>query len=400
MGCRWTSGIHRVPLDRSIDRAHLSIPTVRTVRGCDNPLEIGAIAMGRIPCSAHGGRNRGWRGAEYYYIRPPRCTYVRTYVRSTYTRVLRISWTLERRLEGGGRACTAPQPSGAHLLVRRSAARYLQRRANSWRGLLASLVTTVFSSWSTSIDLWSIVNARLIERAWVARPCTLALPARPASLPSTPRRGYTSSLFFFIPLLLAPSFLALPLAPCCCLPSAAFRPSPTSGIRDTGFIGFPFSSFHSFASFSRWPMFRFDQWILLLLGERLWRGRTGEISMGKGLKESRVSRFWWRNWVLNGLKKRDSEQSSDKVISICVFVNLIVYSLFFFFFFYFEIMLAQFILYDYKIVRFILICFLSFCHNCDIAGKTIDTIVLHSLKIVLKNLCLKFRSLKIRSRIR
>lgn len=153
MGCRWTSGIHRVPLDRSIDRAHLSIPTVRTVRGCDNPLEIGAIAMGRIPCSAHGGRNRGWRGAEYYYIRPPRCTYVRTYVRSTYTRVLRISWTLERRLEGGGRACTAPQPSGAHLLVRRSAARYLQRRANSWRGLLASLVTTVFSSWSTSIDL-------------------------------------------------------------------------------------------------------------------------------------------------------------------------------------------------------------------------------------------------------
>lgn len=98
MGCRWTSGIHRVPLDRSIDRAHLSIPTVRTVRGCDNPLEIGAIAMGRIPCSAHGGKNRGWRGAEYYYIRPPRCTYVRTYVRTLACSVSRGRWS------GGWRA--------------------------------------------------------------------------------------------------------------------------------------------------------------------------------------------------------------------------------------------------------------------------------------------------------
>lgn len=62
---------------------------------------------------------------------------------------------------------------------RRSAARYLQRRANSSRGLRAPLVTTVFSSWSTSIDLWSIVNARLIERAWVARPCTLLLRLPP-----------------------------------------------------------------------------------------------------------------------------------------------------------------------------------------------------------------------------
>lgn len=47
----------------------------------------------------------------------------------------------------------------------RSAGRYLQRRANSSRSPHAFLVTTVFSSWSTSIDLWSIVNARLIERA-------------------------------------------------------------------------------------------------------------------------------------------------------------------------------------------------------------------------------------------
>ena len=84
---------------------------------------------------------------------------------------------------------------------RRSAARYLQRRANSSRGLRAPLVTTVFSSWSTSIDLWSIVNARLIERAWVARPCTppfLCLPPHDRS-----------ALFFSLSLFLLP---CLPLS--------------------------------------------------------------------------------------------------------------------------------------------------------------------------------------------
>lgn len=357
--------------------------------------------MGRIPCSAHGGRNRGWRGAEYYYIRPPRCTYVRTYVRSTYTRVLRISWTLERRLEGGGRACTAPQPSGAHLLVRRSAARYLQRRANSWRGLLASLVTTVFSSWSTSIDLWSIVNARLIERAWVARPCTLALPARPTCLPAfhPTTRIYLFSLFFYPspsrPILSRPPPRSLLLPSFCCLPSL-------SHLRHTGyglywFSFFFLSFFRKFFSLTDVSLRSMDSFVV---GRETVKGEDGGNFDGEGVE--RIESFSVLMEKL-GIKRFKKERFWAKQIKLFPFVfllqlNLIVYSLFFFF--YFEIMLAQFILYDHKIVRFILICFLSFCHNCDIAGKTIDTIVLHSLKIVLKNLCLKFRSLKIRSRIR
>ena len=124
----------------------LLIPAVRTVRGCDNPLEIGAIALGRIPCSGPRREKSGEGGEERPSIIISALLDARMYVHSRAPYL----WTW---LEGAGRACTAPQPSGAHLLVRRSAARYLQRRANSWRGLLASLVTTVFSSWSTSIDL-------------------------------------------------------------------------------------------------------------------------------------------------------------------------------------------------------------------------------------------------------
>lgn len=293
----------------------LLIPAVRTVRGCDNPLEIGAIALGRIPCSGPRREKSGEGGEERPSIIISALLDARMYVHSRAPYL----WTW---LEGAGRACTAPQPSGAHLLVRRSAARYLQRRANSWRGLLASLVTTVFSSWSTSIDLWSIVNARLIERAWVARPCTLALPAClppclppcfPACLPAfhPTTRIYLFSLFF-IPLLLAPSFLAF--HPSFSLLAFIRRPSPIIGVRDTGFIGFPFSSFHSFASFSRWPMFRFDQWVLLLSGERLWRGRGkgreivegGNFDGGRGRVERIESffRFWWRNWI-SVLRKKE-----------------------------------------------------------------------------------------------
>lgn len=139
-------GNRRLPMDfRNPSCATRSIEHSRSLVRARFARSAGAIIRWKLTrwaaFRAHGGKNRG-RGAEYYYIRPPRCTYVRA---------LACSVSLE--VGGRGARVYSPPTKQAHLLVRRSAARYLQRRANSWRGLLASLVTTVFSSWSTSIDL-------------------------------------------------------------------------------------------------------------------------------------------------------------------------------------------------------------------------------------------------------
>lgn len=75
---------------------------------------------------------------------------------------------------------------------------------------------------------------------------------------------------------------------------------------------------------------------------------------GKGLKESRVSRFSWRNWisVLNGLKgEKDLSEAQMKLFVFLLQFNesFIIYITVqrdrYFFFFYFET------LYNHKIVR-------------------------------------------------